>query len=192
MKNKNKINSVQEWLEIDEILINGIIKLNNENYVKIIKVNPVNYLMKTDFEKTSILEAYKIFLKTCNFDIQIIIQNKKEDLSNNIKIIKNKIEEEKNEKINEIRKKYIEYIQNKNLKTKSSSRNFFIIIKNNNLEQKDEEIIIEELNDKFLKIEECLKRCGNIVEEISDIENKNIIYSFFNTRKFLSLNKEVI
>ena len=32
----------------------------------------------------SILNSYKIFLKTCNFDIQILIQSCKEDLSSNI------------------------------------------------------------------------------------------------------------
>ena len=39
-------------------------------------------------EKESILNSYKIFLKTCNFDIQILIQSKKEDLTNHIEKIK--------------------------------------------------------------------------------------------------------
>ena len=31
-----KVNSVQEWLPVDEILENGIIKVKNKNYIKII------------------------------------------------------------------------------------------------------------------------------------------------------------
>jgi len=49
-------------------------------------------------EKSSILNSYKIFLKTCNFDIQILIQSNKEDLSHHISKIKNNVNNEKNEK----------------------------------------------------------------------------------------------
>lgn len=192
MKKDKKNKSVQNWLGINKILENGIIELDNGDYVKITKVEPINLLMKTEFEKESILQGFKTLFKTCNFDIQILIQNKKEDLSNNIKLIKEKSEEENNENINEIREKYIKYIKNINLNTESSSKNFFLIIKKEKSEVMDEEIIVEELNDKFNKIKDCLKRCGNEVEEVSEKLSKEIIYSFFNTRKFLISNKEEI
>jgi len=35
-------------------------------------------------EKESILNSYKIFLKTCNFDFQILIQSNKENLDKHI------------------------------------------------------------------------------------------------------------
>ena len=68
------IHSVQKWLPFEKILDNGIIKLKNNCYVMIMKVKPINYNLKSNFEKEAILNSYKIFLKTCNFDIQIIIQ----------------------------------------------------------------------------------------------------------------------
>ena len=61
---KNNINSVQEWLPFFKIFDNGIIKLKNNSYVKIIKVNPINFNLKSNLEKESILNSYKIFLKT--------------------------------------------------------------------------------------------------------------------------------
>ena len=80
--------------------------MKNGNYVKIIKVIPINFNLKSNLEKESILNSYKIFLKTCNFDIQIIIQSNKEDLTKHInKIEKNIIQENnliKNSKMNEI------------------------------------------------------------------------------------------
>ena len=79
-----KVNSVQEWLPVDEILENGIIKVKNKNYIKILKIIPINFELKSNLEKEAILNSYKIFLKTCNFDIQILIQSKKEDLSKHI------------------------------------------------------------------------------------------------------------
>ena len=90
-----KVNSVQEWLPVDEILENGIIKVKNKNYIKILKIIPINFELKSNLEKEAILNSYKIFLKTCNFDIQILIQSNKKDLSNHISKIKEKNKEEK-------------------------------------------------------------------------------------------------
>ena len=79
-----KLNSIQKWLPFQKILDNGIIMLKDYSYIKILKINPINYNLKSNLEKEAILNSYKLFLKTCNFDIQILIQNTKKDLSQNI------------------------------------------------------------------------------------------------------------
>ena len=149
-----KVNSVQEWLPVDEILENGIIKVKNKNYIKILKIIPINFELKSNLEKEAILNSYKIFLKTCNFDIQILIQSNKEDLSNHIlKIQKNNLN--KNEKIKNISNNYINYIQEINKKRKSSSKNFYILIRENpeNKKQKINENLekkyCDKLNEKY-------------------------------------------
>ena len=185
-----KVNSVQEWLPVDEILENGIIKVKNKNYIKILKIIPINFELKSNLEKEAILNSYKIFLKTCNFDIQILIQSNKKDLSNHISNIKEKNKEEK-ENIKILSEKYTNYIKKINIEKKSSSKNFYILIKeipeikkiNTNINEK---IIFDKLNDKYFCIKECLSRCGNVVIDISDQKNaEKILYSFFNSRKDL-------
>lgn len=185
-----KVNSVQEWLPVDEILENGIIKVKNKNYIKILKIIPINFELKSNLEKEAILNSYKIFLKTCNFDIQILIQSNKKDLSNHISEIKEKNKEEK-ENIKILSEKYTNYIKKINIEKKSSSKNFYILIKeipeikkiNTNINEK---IIFDKLNDKYFCIKECLSRCGNVVIDISDQKNaEKILYSFFNSRKDL-------
>ena len=126
---KQKLNSMQEWLPFDKILDKGIIKLKDNNFIKIIKVIPINFNLKSNLEKEAILNSYKLFLKTCNFDIQILIQSKKEDLSKNISKIKENIKKENDEKISEISENYINFIKDLNKTRKSSSKNFFILIK---------------------------------------------------------------
>ena len=74
----NKKNTVQRWLPFEKIMENGVIKLKNNSYVKILKISPINFNLKSNLEKESILNSYKIFLKTCNFDIQILIQSSKD------------------------------------------------------------------------------------------------------------------
>ena len=58
--------------------------------------------MKSELEKEAILNSYKIFLKTCNFDLQILVQSNKEDLSKHISKIKESIDEYNIESISTI------------------------------------------------------------------------------------------
>lgn len=188
-----KNNTVQEWLPFEKILENGIIKLKNNSYIKILKIKPINFNLKSELEKEAIINSYKIFLKTCNFDIQILIQSNKEDLSKHIfNVEKNNLNTKEN--LKNISKNYINFIQEINQKRKSSSKNFFILIKENpeNKKQKiSEEIEImycEKLKEKYLKIKECLSRCGNAVIQCDTQEEvKKIINSFLNTRKELNI-----
>ena len=187
MKEKG-LTSVQDWLPFEEILERGILKLKNNTYVKILKVFPINYHLKSNFEKEAILNSYKIFLQTCDFDLQILIQSKKEDLSHHIYQIQKQLEIENNEKISQIANQYIFFIQNKNLENKSSSKNFFILIKQSqeNLEINKENFYIQQLNEQYFKIKECLYRCGNLVYEVeSNEEMELILQSFFNYHNFI-------
>ena len=139
-------------------------------------------------EKDAILNSYKFFLKTCNFDIQILIQSKKEDLSKHIQNIKSYTQKEKSKIVKKYSEQYNEFIQEKNNKNKAASKNIFLIIKNNDLKnnKQEEESIIQELNEKYLKIKEGLIRCGNTVIEISKKECINIIFSFLNSKKYFN------
>lgn len=176
--------SLQEWLPFDRLMESGIVKMKNNSYIKIMNIVPINYSLKSDLEKEGILNSYKTFLKTCNFDIQIIVQSNKEDLSKHILRIKETVKKETNLNLLKISEKYIEYIIRLNNEKKSSSKNFYIIIKSYQKDKTKEEIIISELNERYFKIKECLARCGNIVSEIvSKEELRNILFTFLNARK---------
>ena len=179
--------SVQQWLPLEEILENGIIKINKNKYIKILKIIPINYNLKSDLEKKTILNSYKILLKTCNFNIQILIQSNKEDLSQHISNIEKNIDKKENKYLKEISENYVKFIQNLNYSRSSASKDFYLIISNENLENFDSiEIIENDLKEKYFKIKECLSRCGN---DVIELNNKKIIlkifYSLLNTRKFL-------
>lgn len=184
---KDKQISMQDWLPFDSLLDKGIIRLKDNSYIKIVKITPINYNLKSELEKEGILNSYKTLLKTCNFDIQILVQSNKEDLSKHISKIKEKVKEESNLNISKLSEKYIAFITRLNNQKKSSSKNFYIVIKTNEnqeFKENSEEFIKSELNEKYFKIKECLSRCGNASYEIeTKDELKNILFSFFNTRK---------
>lgn len=193
-KNKKETNSVQDWIPIEHFFNDGIVKLNNNSYLKILKIYPINYQLKSELEKQAILNSYKTFLKMIDFDIQIIIQSKNEDISKHINKIKEQKQKEKslnNKNMVNLYEKYIEFINQKNKEKNSSSKNFYILIKSQINIENQENMIIQEMKDKYLKIKDNLSRCGNAVEEIKKIkEIKELYFSFFNVKKYL--NKEVI
>ncbi len=179
-----KEQTTQEWLPFENIYESGLLFYKN-NFIKILKIYPINYDLKSNLEKESILNSYKNFLKTCDFDIQILIQSKKEDISKTISQIKNV--KESNEKIQEIQENYIDFITQMNKEKNSSSKNFYIIIRKkvNILNAKADVFFSEEskayeyLNECYFKIKETLTRCGNTVDEIySKQDIINIFHSF--------------
>ena len=198
MKNIKNL-TVQQWIPIDKICNDGIIKLKENKLIKILKINPINYNLKSDLEKEAILNSYKIFLKTCNFNIQILIQSSKVDLSDHIKNIRKNVtkksEQKNNQQLGKIAENYIDYIQKLNLNRRSSSKNFYIVIADN-IDKKinileSEEIIKNDLKEKYFKIKECLSRSGNLVSELCNKkEIEELFFSLLNTRK--NLNKKLI
>ena len=177
------IKSIQKWIPIDKILDNGIIKIEKNKYIKILKVIPINFNLKTQLEKESILNSYKVFLKTCNFDMQILIQSKKEDLSGHIENIKNITQKQNNKIVKKYSEEYLNFIKEQSNKNKAASKNIYLIIKNTS--ENLEENIIQELNEKYFKIKDNLIRCGNIVLECNKKETIDILFSFFNLKRFL-------
>lgn len=187
-KNKEE-SSVQDWLPIEKIFDNGVVKCRDGKFIKIMKITPINFNLKTELEKEAILNSYKIFLKTCNFDLQILIQSNKEDLSEHISSVKNFTKKENNN-IKKISEEYINFLEELNLKRKSATKNYYIIIKKekkliekNNIEN----TIFDELNENFLKIKDTLSRCGNLVTNIDNKNTcKNILFSFFYPKNTLN------
>ena len=179
-KKIKKINSTQNWLHYDKIFSNGIILYKN-NYLKILKVIPICYDFKSNFEKESILNSYKAFFQTCNFDSQILIQSKRENLSEHFSKLKKQESIKNNKEFISIYQNYYSYISNLNQDSKSSAKNFFIIIKYKlDISSNEREAIIN-LNDMYFKIKECLSRCGNSIFEVNTKDEiEEILMSFYN------------
>ena len=181
LKTNNK--STQDWLIIENIDENGIIKIKNKNtYIKILKIQPINFNLKTSLEKEAILNSYKIFLKTCNFNLQILIHTNKEDIS---KIVSN-VKKSKDEQISIISKNYINFLNKINSEKQTSTKNYYIVVDEHTEEgQENLENIYYLLNEKYFKIKECLNKCGNQVKECRKEEVIKILQFFLNTNNDL-------
>ena len=120
-------------------------------------------------------------VKTCNFPFQIVIHSTKENLTNQEKEI-HRLNEEENEKIKKIAEKYLQYLKQLNNSQKSSRKKFYIILQS---DLANPELQEDELKEKYLKIKECLSRCGNMVYEITEKkETITLLQSFLQARSF--------
>ena len=176
---KKYLRSTQDWISIEDITKEGFIKIKNKNiFLKIIKVEPINFNLKTDLEKEAILNSYKIFLKTCNFNLQILIHTNKEDIS---KIVSN-VKKSNNDSISIISKKYIEFLNKINSEKQTSTKNYYIIIdEQSEIENENLANIYYMLNEKYFKIKECLNKCGNQVKECKKEDVIKVLHFFLNT-----------
>ena len=162
-----QIHAVQEILQFESILDSGIIKMKDSSLVLIMDVKPINYNLKSELEKSNILNSYKLLFQNINFNLQILIQSKPEDLEEHLSKIKF---------LNlypNLTEKYIDFINSIRENKKSSAKKYFIIIKSTNL---------EELSNNYLKIEEGLSRCGNIVSKLTKEKTQKVLESFMKAK----------
>ena len=163
-----QIHSVQELLQFESILDSGIIKMKDSSYALIMKVEPINYNLRSELEKTSILNSYKVLFQNINFNIQILILSKQEDLKEHINKVKS---------LNlypNLTDKYIEFLNSLEESSRSSLKHFFIIIRSTNK---------DELEENFLKIKESLLRCGNIVSKLTKDKVQIVLESYMKVKR---------
>ncbi len=176
---KKEKKCAQEFYPYESILDNGLIKTKN-GYLKILKITPINYELKSTLEKEAILNSYKLFLKTCNFNFQILIQSKKENLSNYISKLQNNIEESEN--LQNLCNSYLSYLEKIEKDKNSSYKEFFIVLKQISNNGKEDNIIVIQniLSDEAFKIKDTLSRCRNNVEAIaSTIEAIDFLKEYY-------------
>ncbi len=170
------MNSIQSWLPFLYIEENGIIKLNKNKRIKILKINPINYELMNSKEKENILDYYKKLLIRINFDIQIIIQSKKQNINNYLDNIK-KYEKYKSKRLKEISDQYINYLKKLNEIDETNNKEFYLIISEENNKN-------ENIEEKVKIIKEELENCGNYIEEINDKEKiKELLLYFINKKE---------
>ena len=155
-----KIESIFNLNYIDEIE-GYAIKLSDGRKISILKVEPINFNLKSKSEQKIILESYKILLKQCNFNFQIYVQTQKSNIENHILEIKKCMQYEP--ELQEMASDYINLIEEISNSKSSISRKFYIIYEEKENDFK-EKIIID-----------SLKMCGNLVTKCESKEIVNLI-----------------
>lgn len=96
---QQKIHSTtQEFTEILDI-IDGVAFFKGNNACVVLEISSINFYLLTRDEQDARIFAYMSLLNSLSFYIQILIVSKKVNLANYLKLLDQKIAQEKNEKI---------------------------------------------------------------------------------------------
>lgn len=204
-KKENIINTI-DFLEIEDVIED--ILITKDKYIRVLKVQPVNYDLKSEFEKKSIIEAYKTVFKTCNFDFQILIISQKEKIDKNLELLNQKlltktdslnkeklfykkeyeVEDLQKQEIflNRIYENYINFIKKINSDENITSKSFYIILCENKINEKE-----SSFNFFKLKNNKKMKKQGNF---LINKEEKNSLHNYLNIQgnKNLFISKKAL
>lgn len=84
LRRRNKPELLEDFIPIKKIE-HGIVYTKDGRYVKILEIDPINFLMRSAREQRSIIYSYISFLKVCPVHGQIKVLSKKADISQYIR-----------------------------------------------------------------------------------------------------------
>ncbi|MAG53064.1 MAG: hypothetical protein CMH62_03830 [Nanoarchaeota archaeon] len=155
------------FIGVKEIKNNYIHLPDKNKRVAILKVQPINFTIKTDEEKDTIVLQFQKLLNSIDFPIQILINTDTLDIKDYLDSLKRRIK--KNKLYKKLFKQYQEYITSTIAKNSIMNRNFYLVIPEATNIENQIEICLDKLENLNLKVE-ILKD-----EELEELVNKFLI-----------------
>jgi hypothetical protein len=124
---KDTTTSTQEHLPIAGIQ-DGVIIMNDASVRAVIKVEPINFELKSETEQNGIIYSYQAFLNSLEFPIQIVVHSKKLDLERYLL----KLEESKKAMTNELLRiqteDYVEFVRRLISVANIMAKRFYVVV----------------------------------------------------------------
>ena len=124
-KRRKKIEFVQDFLPIKE-LRHGVIETTDGRYVKILEIEPVNFMLRSDEEQQNIICSFASWLKISPMTLQFKSITRRADSDKHVAMIRRELESEKSEKCRLLGEDYIHLIKYVGSR-EALTRRFFLI-----------------------------------------------------------------
>ena len=182
-KKKRKDMTLEDYLPIDKIS-NGIIYTTDHRYVKILEIEPINFLLRSAREQKGIIYSFISYLKISPVKLQIKMISKKADINKHLEQAALELSRETNPHCRELQKDYIQFV--KKLSSREAvSRRFFLIFEyepfnvNRKVEEKE---ILAALETAAQTAKTFLYQCGNqvVTHDNEDEFTTDVLYKLFN------------
>lgn len=179
---------VQDFIGIKRIR-DGIIQTDDFRYVKIIEIEPINFLLRSARERNHIIRSFSRVLRVAPETLQFKTITKKVDSERHIELLKKEMSAETNSKTREMTKAYIDLVRDSG--QEALTRRFFIIF------QYEEEgrgggtpaytQVVSQLSSNAKSIADYMRKAGNPVVTYKSLAEENkalneFLYEFFNKR----------
>ena len=178
-----KLEFVQDFLPIKK-LQNGIIETKDGRYLKILEIEPINFMLRSEEEQVNIISSFASWLKISPMRLQFKSITRKADSDKHIALLRKDLEVEENLKCRELGEDYIRLIQDIGNR-EALTRRFLLIFQY--------EAIDRASSDDYGKIYSMLQtaaqnakayfiQCGNTIVEPQDPDEATaeILYQYFN------------
>lgn len=197
--------ATQEFVPIQDVK-DGVMVLKDGSLRAIIMVSSLNFALKGEEEKNSIIFQFQNFLNSVDFSVQIFIQSRRLDIRPYLALIEQRYKEQVNDLMRIQIQEYIEFIRNFTETTNIMTKNFFVVVpyasailqaktiaglspfkkkvtdekeKKQNLEEVFEESR-SQLEQRVSIVEQGLARCGVRTVMLGTEEVIELFYKIFN------------
>ncbi|MDD3159989.1 MAG: PrgI family protein [Candidatus ainarchaeum sp.] len=163
------------FIEVKEIKEN-IILLNNNSTKAIIQIQPINFHILSTRQQEAIISAYKDFLNSLDFPIQIVMRTVNLSLEDYLNKLEQNINTPKNihlkKQFDDFKTFLLNYIENNAIK----NRLFYIVIPSN---EKNIDDSINQLNIRTTLCQDKLKNCNLTTKRLNTQELTTMLSSYF-------------
>lgn len=180
-----KLEFVQDFLPIKN-LSNGIIETVDGRYIKILEIEPINFLLRSDEEQVNIISSFASWLKISPMRLQFKSITRKADSDKHIAMVRQELAEEDNEKCIELSEDYIRLIKDIGNR-EALTRRFFLIFQYEAVgrnESDDYGKIYAMMQTAEQNARAYFMQCGNTILQPKDPDEATaeILYMYFNRR----------
>jgi len=182
-KTTKKIVDAEKYFDIEKIE-NGVVFTKDGRYLKIIEIEPINFLLRSAREQRNIIYSFVSYLKIAPVKMQFKVIAKKADLNKHLSQVNEEMKNETDDRCRAQQFDYIRFIKQIGLKEAVSRRFFLIYEYEPFMQNRKEDIneIISNLKTVERSVKSYLFQCGNEVIEPAD-ENEfvtDVLYNLLN------------
>jgi len=170
---------MNKFLDVKEIK-NDSIYLKNGSVKAVMQVQPINFHILSTKQQQAIIQAYKDFLNSLDFPIQIVMRTVNLSLDEYLKKLETRVKQQKKEKLlqqfNEFQDFMKEYIEEHAVK----NRLFYIVIPSENnspLNKKGNSL--EQLSIRAKLCQEKLQNCNLVTKRLDTDELVSLLSTYF-------------
>ena len=184
-KKPEKLEFVQDFIPVKS-LQHGIIETTDGRYIRILEIEPINFMLRSGEEQFNIISSFASWLKISPMRLQFKSMTRKADSDKHIAMIHEELEIEESEECRHLGEGYIRLIKDVGSR-EALTRRFFLIFQYEEIRRGD--------GDDFSQIYGMMQtaeqnarayflQCGNTILQQKDPDEATaeILYMFFNRR----------
>lgn len=180
-----KLSFTQDFIPIKN-LEHGIIETTDGRYIKILEIEPINFMLRSEEEQYEIICSFASWLKISPVHLQFKSITRKADSDKHIAMLRKEMETEESEQCKKLSEGYIRLIKDVGSR-EALTRRFFLIFRYEELrrnENSDYGHICSTLLTAEQNARAYFMQCGNNILQPKDPDEATaeILYMFFNRR----------